>query len=312
MKEFFLVIIFLLSGSITQAQIDASNTGQNQGSHRNKIDDAKTDKDIRSILSKADPQWLEVLDTDTADVRDTDRRHIADSLGVKPLVKADFDHNGYTDMMVMGHNSINGNRVKVVMDEGGDKFSIRELSKDFDTEIFPVFQYIDQRPCIIVYRTGSFDWFKAQTENILRADTLIYRFGDFIELNRHPAAHHIEKLEYETSPCFGTCPVFNIKINKRRMATYTPIMYDDSHHSSQARIDSASYTELVNLLNYIDFEKLDSDYRVQVTDQPGCTLTIRYDDGKVKRIHDYPMQGTKGLMRVYDMFFRFRKNEDWE
>ena len=48
------------------------------------------------------------------------------------------------------------------------------------------------------------------------------------------------------------------------------------------------------------------------TDRPSCNLTITYNQGKKKTIHDYGKKGTFGLQKLYKMISRLRTNQNWE
>ena len=56
---------------------------------------------------------------------------------------------------------------------------------------------------------------------ISKVDTLVIKFGDFIEFNKTPARHNIEKIEYTTGTCLGYCPIFDLIINQDGMASIT-------------------------------------------------------------------------------------------
>jgi len=78
-----------------------------------------------------------------------------------------------------------------------------------------------------------------------------------------------------------------------------------------AAIDSAKYQELIELLNYVDFENLTTNYAVSWTDDQSCTLRITYDGGKTKIINDYGLIGTFGLDKVYQLLFSLRETQKW-
>ncbi len=152
-------------------------------------------------------------------------------------------------------------------------------------------------------------------------DILIFKFGDFVELNSTPATHRIEKIEYSKGrPCFGDCPIFDLTINQNRTASYCPhditSLIDAKKKMSDKKftttIDTTNFHLLINLLNYIDFAKLDSNYAVGCTDSQDCTLKITYDNGKIKKIDDYGLMGTYGLDRTYDLLFNLRENQQWK
>ncbi len=161
----------------------------------------------------------------------------------------------------------------------------------------------------------------AQTSTRLKIDerTLIYMFGDFIELNKKQKMYNIEKIEYQTTRCFGTCPQFNIVIDKSKNATFDAQHYNIKDKSGKeikgkykATIKDKDFDEIVNLLNDIDFPNLKDNYTIGRKDYQASFLTIIYDNGKVKKIRDYGLSGTTGLKNLYTLMFELRFNQDWE
>lgn len=114
---------------------------------------------------------------------------------------------------------------------------------------------------------------------------MIYKFGDFIEENQSPSNHKIEKIEYSTTMYYGTCPVFNITIKADKTARWNAEMFNEINDKEvngkfNSKITEDKYNDIVNLLNYIDFETLQDDYAVNWTDDQSSTLKITYDNGK--------------------------------
>lgn len=160
------------------------------------------------------------------------------------------------------------------------------------------------------------EWGKRQGERKLKQITLVYKFGDFIEENQTSTIHIIEKIEYSTTACFGTCPIFNLTINENKVAQWNAEEYNEINKKVvrgifNSKITEDKYNEIVNLLNYIDFETLQDNYAVRWTDDQSSTLKITYDNGKIKSIHDYGLIGTYGLDRVYQLLFKLRENQKW-
>ena len=149
-------------------------------------------------------------------------------------------------------------------------------------------------------------------ERILSSDTLIFKFGDFIEEKNVAANYRIEKIDYSTTGCYGTCPIFEMSIDSNRTASYVATRFNKKQGKFKATLDSFNYGQLINLLNYIDFEKLNSNYSVGWTDDQRCYLKITYDNGKTKTINDYGLIGTFGLSRVYQLLFNLRENQSWQ
>ena len=158
---------------------------------------------------------------------------------------------------------------------------------------------------------------KAATTPIL-PDTryLVYKYGGFIIENTSPAAHRIEKITYSTTWCYGTCPIFEISIDNKRNATFNAIkdnIIDQQTISGNYHtvITELKYKQLNDLLNYINFEKLDAAYTPNLKDAQRATLTITYNNGKVKTITDTGLKGNHSLIHVHRLLFDLRKNQQW-
>lgn len=146
----------------------------------------------------------------------------------------------------------------------------------------------------------------------LDSTRLIYKFGGFIESNDTPVQHVVEHLELRTTSCFGQCPSFVLSINADRAAKYQAIEFNNPDGNFTAIIDENRYDRLCNLLNYINFPSLKKEYIPPITDCPHYYLTIQYDHGITKMIHDYGPSGSFGLLQLYELLFDLRKNQQWK
>lgn len=126
--------------------------------------------------------------------------------------------------------------------------------------------------------------------------------------------YKIERIEYFTSGCFGTCPQFKIEIDKDRKAVYTAKRFNMSQDFSapspegvfEGVIDEATYNSILKKLNDMDFPNLQDRYKVDYTDAQTGNLKIIYDGGKEKMITDYGMNGTPELVEIHMVFLDLR------
>src|SRR5690606_10364849 len=63
--------------------------------------------------------------------------------------------------------------------------------------------------------------------------SLTYKFGDFIELNENPTKNNIEKIEFQTSVCYGSCPSFQMIINQDKTAIFIAEEYNRETRESE-------------------------------------------------------------------------------
>ncbi|MFP9097495.1 DUF6438 domain-containing protein [Flavobacterium sp. RHBU_24] len=244
-------------------------------------------------------------------------KYIADSLGItESFYKADFDRNGLTDLLVTGE--FGDFAVLVALNQGKNSFKIKQLTRrSFQDCVFPKIL----NDSVIRYYYLSENYGLDKEEAGLLFKDLILKFNDFVEFNPSPKKHDIEKIEYQTSMCYGICPKFYIKINKNRAAIFKAEKYNVENWKSKpsksisgtfsGEIDEKSFSDIVSLLDYIDFPNLKDSYSVNWTDDQTCTLKVTYNNGTVKEIKDYGLVGTSGLNRLYQLFFELRFNQKW-
>src|SRR5437868_11321222 len=67
-----------------------------------KIDEITTSKQIEDFLKSIDPEFSTFHVNDSLKFLDGECKHVSDSLQCTPWFKADFDNNGYSDLIVMG------------------------------------------------------------------------------------------------------------------------------------------------------------------------------------------------------------------
>lgn len=285
-----------------------------------KIDSINDGKDVEQLIRRFGENYekfsLKPIGTFQASYgRDSQCKQIADSLKItKSFYKADLDNNGYTDLLAIGdyYDFV----IFVVLNYGNDSLVLNRLTRrSFQECTYPVII----NDGIRYYYFSQPDWRQKNQQSSLQYKDLVFRFGDFIEKNSHPANYSIEKIEYQTSICFGTCPKFFLSIDQDQSAVFKAELYNENPNTSKeikgeffTTLNDSSYLEIINLLNYIDFPKLEDKYAVNWTDDQSSILTITYNDGHVKTIKDYGMIGTYGLDRLYQLLFALRFNQDWK
>lgn len=287
-----------------------AQTENSVSSKTNYIDSIQNAKQITDLLLTIDSSYKEFKLKDKLQFRDKKCQKLSDSLKVLPWTKADFDNNGLTDILVVG--KWYDHSVLCILDKQG-KYEIKRITRrSFQDCTFPIVE----KHAITYYYEGEPESGKWNVPRKLIKITLIYKFGDFIEENQTPSNHKIEKIEYATTGCYGTCPIFKLSINSDKTAKWDAVEYNDIDKQEwkgkfQTVIAQDKFEELTNLLNYIDFETLKDRYAVNWTDDQSSILTITYDNGKVKSISDYGLIGTFGLDRIYQLLFELRENQKW-
>jgi hypothetical protein len=228
----------------------------------------------------------------------------SDSLHCKAWFKTDFDNNNFTDLLVVGN--WDNHAVFCILDSGNNHFAINRLTrKVFQNCTFPVLKTIGTDNVILYY---SLDEPKADN---LEVDTLVYKFGDFVEYNSSAKNYTIQKIEFAAKGCLSECSQFKLIVDSNKNAEYNAIRFNKKYGEFKGVVDKPHYMELIQLLNYINFPSLKNIYQVDWKDDQSGVLKITYDNGKVKMIYDDGLHGTFGLERVYKILFGLRDNQEW-
>lgn len=234
----------------------------------------------------------------------------ADSLSItESFYKADFDQNGYTDLLVFGNTNGYSLDMLAIMSYPNDSLSIQPLyTGEFDFALPKV------------NTNGTVSLYSYSGDEVT-GTLLTHKYGSFIEYNNRPASYTIDSISFGTTPCFGTCPVFSMKLTKKGKSVYEAKKFNNPKTEAFASEKSQLYTtdlkaehwnELTSLLNYMDFTALKDEYRVYYTDAQTAVLTIYYNNGKVKHISDYGLHGTLGLEQLYNKLYELRFTENWQ
>lgn len=225
--------------------------------------------------------------------------------GAQTWFKADFDHNGLLDLLVLARRK-DIPFVFCVLDKGNGKLSVvRNFYKAVDRR-FPVARIIQKNGQDLLeyadYARGHGPRGQLQNRQI---QVLTYVSGGFVEYNSHPEKHRIQQLTYEGHS------VYHESIRTRIIIKQDSIIFwqqktDIRDSASVTRQEnkhillSAQCQELTDLLNYIGFSRLQDEYE----QNPGnhrthVKMTIEYDNGRRKFIDDHYGNATTGLRRLY-------------
>lgn len=286
--------------------------------YANKIDSLKTDKDVLEFLKSSISDFrsatlnpIELRSTETLR-RDLNCGGIADEWQIMNWEKADFNNDGRTDLLVHVYWYDYG--VYVIMDRGDGTFKLLTLSYNIHEKCVMAKPVKSGNQTLLLFYEKK-QIYGRPTNDIKSAnpiDSLVYKFGNFVELNREPSAYGIDSIEYRTSYCYGSCPVFSISSDNDGNAIYDAGTYNPKQGKFSARIKNENLEEILGLIDYLSIKNLDNNYSVPWTDDQTCWLRIKFNDGTVKEIRDYGLKGTFGLRLLYNIFFDLRGNQDWK
>jgi Domain of unknown function (DUF6438) len=239
----------------------------------------------------------------------------------KSIYRADFDNNGYDDVLALGDmhwcndTAFCSAITFVLMNFGKDSINVFPLYNEAYVRSPEFPQIITSKGTIPLIVAHKFD-FKRKDIPI----QLIYKNGGFVELAKKETIHNIEKVQFAVGPCFGSCPMFQISIEKSGSATFLAEHYnfkdafngDADEGFYTATVNKKDLDNIMSLLNYINFESLKNDYGVTWTDDQDAKLIISYDGGKTKTIRDYGLSGSYGLRLLYKHLHDLRFNQHWK
>jgi len=302
------------------------------------IDNLKSRSEIENFIQKSDTNYRKfelknLQEFSRSNSNDSINKILANKLNVKTnFTKTDFDNNGYTDLLVIGDNhdctsfrpgieeeeSCSFSPI-VLMNYGKNKTKIFRVDMEWGKSIVPKVEYVNSQPFLVIYQQKIKDWEKKLYEQSKKI--LTFRFGNFIEYNENPKNNKISKIEFATSGCFGTCPVYKLTLNRDSLSIFNAQYYNFNKNREvtygkeegvfTTTINKMEFDKLEEILNYCDFDNLHKEYSVMHTDDQTGDLKITYNNGKVKTISDYGMIGTYGLKILYKKLAELRFNQKW-
>lgn len=268
----------------------------------NEIDQLHSLSEVTDFLHKYDQRLPEVFfKPGTADTV---------GYGQSRFFKCDLDANGLTDLVVDGRYLC----AMTAADNGTYRlhFLDRRSSGEQYAQLYRIV-YLRKTPLLVVKTARQhYHFLTSQVSREDRVDSLIFRFGGFIEYRATPARLPIARLTFSASGCFGTCPIFELTIQPGRRATYQASQYNKRRGYFRGVIDTAAYNPLLATLHYLQLTTLKEAYAVDWTDDQTLKLEVTFTNGQVKRIEDYGGVGTYGLANLYAQLFALRETQTWK
>ena len=301
----------------------------------NKIDSIKTNEDVVALISKLyqekynETYYIFSIEKPDSVCQD----FICDSTiakwDIKKWQKLDFNHDTLTDLFAILYMRNRNDKgagyvIYTVIDNGDNTFSLQNLPDYFLPDCYAAIPiHIDENP-FLLYRHYNLEYTidalfddvpnrdNIHYYQIAKTDTLIYKYGGFIELNTGQFSPPVKSIFFETTLCFGSCPVFKLNILEDRTAYYLADMYNNRQGNFRTTIRAKELREILDLIKYLNIPALKNNYEVHATDLPSSTIKIYFFDGSRKEIRDYGLQGTLGLVRLYRLLFALRDNQNWK
>lgn len=280
-RLFFVILFFCLLSNVKSQKF-------------NRIDSLITAEDVENFVNNKKNKINHRLSLEDKLKYDWYCNVINDSLKPqKTWWKADFDLNGLTDLLITG-NTYNGPETVYILDTG-NSFELKNLSMG---NLYEQCSFaIPKNNKITYYSIKILDRYGSLSKLIKQE--LIYKNGSFIEENPNVQRHHILEIEFEKGGSHWINSNTKIEIVSNRDITWT-VTKDDHSQVYSSKLSKEKFKEIIDLLNYIDFENLHDEYNVSYSDAGTIHLKVTYDHLKVKIIRDYGGMGTRGLRKLYD------------
>lgn len=297
MKYLLLPALLLLSGFNCRA---------------NTIDALKTDTDvcrfmisIDSVLHQRAKEGAHFGLLSAGDLSDP----IARKLHIRSWEKADLNGDGRTDLVVQGTYVS-----YAVIDKGNNTFKVIDLKLMLAAPLLkPI--HIKRKAYLLAYhKVPSYDQKSSNFKDIKLIDTLVYQYGFFTELNRHPGTMDLASVTFSISGCaLGQCPNLKITVKLDGIAKYVAGTWNPRQGIFTTTLSGQDLQQVLGFINYMNVKQMLNSYMTPgVMDGGGWALSVTFKNGYTKNITDFNEGGTFGLESVYDLFMGMRDQAHWQ
>ena len=108
---------------------------------------------------------------------------------------------------------------------------------------------------------------------------------------------NFDKIIISRSPCFGSCPINDIEINKNGTVNYSGADHNSKNGFFKSKINSNQFDEIEQNLKKTNYLNLEDKYSANWTDDQEVSVTFVKDNKIIKSITDYGRQSPK-LFRI--------------
>ncbi len=108
---------------------------------------------------------------------------------------------------------------------------------------------------------------------------------------------NFDKIIISKSPCFGSCPINDIEINKNGNVNYSGSYYNSKNGFFKSKISSNQFNEIELSFKKTNYLNLKDKYSANWTDDQEVSVTFVKDNKIIKSITDYGRQSPK-LFRI--------------
>ncbi|MET4105346.1 hypothetical protein [Hymenobacter sp. UYP22] len=226
--------------------------------------------------------------------------------GSQTWFKADFDHNGLPDLLVLARRR-NIPFLFCVLDKG-DKFQIeRNFANGVRRRRHPVARVVHRNSQDLLEYADFAGRVPGGQERLRnrRSMLLAYVSGGFVEYNAHPIQRQVKEVTYESSSFYQRTTHTSIIVKGDSIKFWQ--RYTERSDSTQVTqiehkrlLLPAQRQQLIQLLSYLNYSTLKGTYgSYSINHSTHVRLTIENDSGAKKQIDDINGVGTWGLRQLY-------------
>ena len=245
----------------------------------------------------------------------------------------DIDNNGMNDLIVNGYSPL-----IIVLNYGENNYKEidfkRNLFSDYEPELDTIVKIKNETIFVFETKVSEFDEtvyhntkikkdqevlsydFKTKESKWVikdekyKVDSLTIKFGELVSYKYHKPNNQskIKEINFSTTRCFGSCPVFEIKLDSDSLLEYNGIMFTNFKGKTTKKLELKEFNSLIGLVEYADIKKLDDSYSVNWTDDQTVKLKVVFENGDTKEIQDYGLMGTINLQAIYNKLFEISQN----
>jgi len=119
------------------------------------------------------------------------------------------------------------------------------------------------------------------------------------------------KLHYQRTACFGTCPIFLMKVYASGYATYEGTNFVENMGKFDGRVPAGAIESVVSTANGIGYFQMQNRYDAMVSDLPSVITEIADSEGIRKRV-DNRYDGPKQLHDLYPILDHIIEATEWK
>lgn len=281
--------------------------GYAQPSEPNRIDGINTAQAVTALIQAADSagHFARVTISDTLSIRNRACKCQARKKGVRPWVKADFDNNGYTDLLAIG--DANRQEVLLVMAFGSGRYEVQKLNYGSKYCFLPTLAGKSNQPVLnVISYQRKFGGLLGRS----RRYRLVYKYGGLVEDNVRPDSRQVESVSLSYFMSYHSTEKVDMTITDSGLAVCQKET-DGVVTNRVALLPQSELQALTELVKYVAVAGKRSVYTRSGNHHPHYYLTVAYEGG-YKQIDDDGGEGSMGLELLYSRILGLQNSLHWQ